>query len=122
MPLKGGHRCLPHEMPVPRVCGTSAPLDRALDESLVILLAPPPDVLGWVDTAVLVSLWAVVGKAYAFPGVLGPLVQGEKTEGVSLCRTGCDGEGFKQNITVANKEAIITHEPSMLVTCVPSLA
>lgn len=66
MPLEGGHRCLPHEMPVPRVCGTSAPLTEhwmSLDESIVVLLALLPDAPGWVDTTVLVSLWAGVGKA-----------------------------------------------------------
>lgn len=35
----------------------------SLDESIVVLLALLPDAPGWVDTAVLVSLWAGVGKA-----------------------------------------------------------
>lgn len=46
IPLKGGHRCLPYEMPVPRAYGTLAPLDRSLDESIIILLALLPDAPG----------------------------------------------------------------------------
>lgn len=69
MESQGGHRCLPHEMPLPQVCGNSATMDRALDESSVTLLPLPSDVIpgktapGWVDAAILVSLWAWVSKA-----------------------------------------------------------
>lgn len=58
-----------HEMPVPRVCGTSAPVDRALGESIIILLALLPDAHCCLDVFVgWGGLGRLASKLVHFPG------------------------------------------------------